>query len=143
MNTASNDHKYSQLKWLYSGLCGLCAAYFLALFSSSTSLVDSTLLQLATLFFAICLPVYATFSFAHIYMFELDLDSATCNQALEEPWVERVTHGSFLCLILAFMFLIGHFSINAMIGFILVSIICFYCLAEFTKKLAELARNKS
>lgn len=142
MATTSSNHKYSQLKWMYSALSGLCVAYFLALFSSSSSLADSVLLQLSTLLFAICLPTFATFAFAHVFMAELDAKVEHCDEVLKEDWVERVTSGSFLCLSLAFTCLIGHFSINAMLGFIFVSMLCFYCFAQFAKKLL-LSINKT
>ena len=133
--TTSQNHKYNQLKWLYSALSGLCAAYFLALFSGDASLESSVLLQLATLCFAICLPVFTTFAFAHVYMFELDASVEVCDEALNEPWVIRVTIGSFVCLLSAFIFLVGYFSINAMIGFLVVSALCVYCFIEFIAKL--------
>lgn len=133
--TTSKNHKYTQLKWLYSALSGLCAAYFLALFSGTSSLDDSVLLQLSTIFFAICLPIFSTFAFTHVYMFELDAPVENCDKALNEPWVVHITIKSFVCLLLAFLFLIGHFSINAMIAFFFVSVSCAYCLADFLKKL--------
>ncbi|KJY85789.1 hypothetical protein TW84_21140 [Vibrio neptunius] len=68
-------------------------------------------------------------------MTELDASVEDCDQVLEEDWVNRVTSGGFICLGLAFTCLVGHFSIYAMVGFIVVSILCFYCFAEFVKKL--------
>lgn len=133
--TTSLNHKYNQLKWLYSALSGLCAAYFLALFSGGDSLDSSVLLRLATLCFAICLPIFSTFAFAHVYMHELDAPVDMSDAALDEPWVTRMTIGSFACLLFAFIFLVGHFSINAMIGFIIVSGLCTYCIIEFIAKL--------
>lgn len=135
MVTTSSNHKYTQLKWMYSALSGLCAAYFLALFSGSSSIDDSIFLQLSTLFFAICLPTFTTFAFAHVFMSELDASVEDCDEALKEDWVKRVTIGGFCCLVLAFTCLIGHFSVNAMLGFILVSVLCFYCFGEFVRKL--------
>ena len=133
--TTSQNHKYTQLKWLYSALSGLCAAYFLALFSSGTSLESSVLLQLTTLCFAICLPVFTTFAFAHVYIHELDVSVELCDEALKEPWVKQITIGSFGCLLWAFILLIGFFSITAMIGFLVVSALCVYCFIEFVAKL--------
>ncbi|HFQ5589737.1 TPA: hypothetical protein ACGUM0_004518, partial [Vibrio vulnificus] len=135
--TTSQNHKYTQLKWLYSALSGLCAAYFLALFSGGASLENSVFLQLATLCFSICLPVFTTFAFAHVYMYELDASVEVCDEALNQPWVNRITIGSFGCLVSAFIFLIGYFSITAMIGFIIVSALCVYCFIEFAAKLSS------
>lgn len=139
--TTSSNHKYTQLKWMYSALSGLCAAYFLALFSGSSSIDDSIFLQLSTLFFAICLPTFATFAFAHVFMSELNASVEHCDEALNEDWVKRVTIGGFCCLVLAFICLIGHFSINAMLGFILVSVLCFYCFVEFVRKLTSIVNR--
>ncbi|WP_238322127.1 hypothetical protein, partial [Vibrio mexicanus] len=135
MDTTSKSTKYNQIKWLYSALSGLCAAYFLALFSAGQALSDSISLQIATILFAMCLPVFTTFSIAHIYMIEANLSTEVADKALNADWVGRVTIGAFICLLLAFCFLIAHFSIVALIGFVLVTTICFVCFAEFTNRL--------
>lgn len=139
--TTSSNHKYTQLKWMYSALSGLCAAYFLALFSVASSIEDSVFLQLSTLFFSICLPTFATFSFAHIFMSELNASVENCDEVLNEDWVTRITVGGFCCLMLAFTCLIGYFSVNAMLGFILVSVLCFYCFGEFVSKLTSIVNR--
>ncbi|APX08237.1 hypothetical protein BWP24_18745 [Vibrio campbellii] len=70
-------------------------------------------------------------------MHELDVSVEVCNEALNEPWINRITICGFGCLVLAFIFLIGYFSINAMIGFIIVSALCVYCFFEFAAKLTS------
>jgi hypothetical protein len=135
--TTSKNHKYNQAKWLYSSLSGLCAAYFLALLSGGANLENSILLVLSTLCFSVCLPIFVTFAVSHVYMHDLDTPVEICDKALNEPWVNRVTIGGFGCLFSAFMFLIGHFSIAAMIGFIIVSALCIYCFFEFAVKLTS------
>ncbi|OED53102.1 hypothetical protein BEI46_17985 [Aliivibrio fischeri] len=70
-------------------------------------------------------------------MYEIDATVETCEKVTNEPWVGRITVGSFLCLALAFIFLIGHFSIYAMVCFILVALLSCYCIFQFLKKLTE------
>ena len=135
--TTSQNHKYTQAKWLYSALSGLCATYFLALFSGGADLDSSVMLVLSTLCFSICLPIFTTFALAHVYMHDIDVPIELCNEALNEPWVNRITIGGFGCLVSAFIFLIGYFSTTAMIGFIIVSMLCVYCFFEFAKKITN------
>ena len=129
--TANNNHKINQLKWFYSALSGVCVAYFLALFSGSSSLEESFFLQISTLLFAISLSLFTTFSLAHVMMIEGEFSAKACESALSQNWVSRLTTGALVTFSAAFVFLIGHFSISAMLGCIIVSLFCYFRLKEF------------
>ncbi len=128
---ANNNHKINQLKWFYSALSGVCVAYFLALFSGSASLDESFFLQIATLLFAISLPLFTTFSLAHVMMIEGEFSTKACENALRQNWVGRLTVGALMIFSAAFVCLIGHFSISAMLGCIIISLLCYFRLKDF------------
>ncbi|EKO3865905.1 hypothetical protein AB3A97_004503 [Vibrio alginolyticus] len=75
-------------------------------------------------------------------MHEMDIPVERCDQALKNPWIIRITKGSFVCISLAFMCLIGHYSISVMFGFIVVSVLCFMSLARFLRELVSPASGK-
>lgn len=135
--TTSKSHKYNQLKWLYSALSGLCAAFFLALFSGSQNLDSSILLLLSTLCFAICFPLYTTFALTHVYIYELDAPIKKCDCVLNQPWVINITIISAVILIAGFTFLIGYFSLTVMCAFIAVICICFILFVKFILALSK------
>jgi len=133
--TASQNHKYNQLKWLYSALSGFCAAYFLALFSGSQSLEHSSCLFISTLLFSICLPIFTAFAVAHVYMSESDLSVEQCDRALNLKWVNLLTIGGFVLLFLAVLFLMGFFSLWVMGLFAIASVTCFVIFTIFISRL--------
>lgn len=129
--TANNNHKINQLKWFYSAISGVCVAYFFALFSGSSSINGSYLLQLSTLFFAICFPIFTSFAFVHIALIEDETPTDKCIKALKEPWVIKLTTISFVLLFLAFVCLVGHYSIYAMAALLIATCACGYLLKRF------------
>ena len=133
----SQNHKFNQLKWLYSALTGVCAAFFFALFSGQSSLDDSVLLQISTLLFAVCFPLFATFALVHVILIEANLSTDACEKTLNQPWINRITRYSFVMFVCAFGCLIGHFSLTALIGAIVVSVCCYYSFQNFVKQLNQ------
>ncbi|ENM5791979.1 hypothetical protein V4V45_003899 [Vibrio mimicus] len=65
-----------------------------------------------------------------------------CEEILEQPWVGRLTYGAFLIFASGFLFLIGHFSLTAMLGSFLVSICCFISLRGFIRDVRRAAGVK-
>lgn len=137
--TALDNHRINQLKWLYSAMTGVCAAYFLALFSGEAKLGESIYLQLSTLAFAISLPLFTTFSLAHVIMIERALSSEACEAALKQSWVIRLTTGGLIVFASGFLLLIGHFSISAMLGSFVVSVCCFFSMRGFLRGIKSAA----
>ena len=137
--TASQNHKYNQLKWLYSALSGFCAAYFLALFSGSQSIELSPCLLISTLLFSVCLPIFTAFSIAHVYMSESDLTVEQCDRALNLKWVNLVTISAFFLLYFAVWFLTAFFSFWVVIVFTIASVTCFFIFVFFIKSLQTLS----
>ncbi len=133
--TASQNHKYNQLKWLYSALSGFCAAYFLALFSGSQGLGKFDYLFISTLLFSICLPIFTSFAIAHVYMSEAELSVEQCDKAINSKWVSILTIGSFVLLFGAVTFLIGFFSTWLMFSFFITSGACFGLFIVFIRQL--------
>ncbi|WP_139374614.1 MULTISPECIES: hypothetical protein [Vibrio] len=139
---ASQSHKIGQLKWFYSALTGVCAAYFFALFSGQASIVGSSYLQASTILFAICLPLFATFSLVHIFFVEANLPSDVCDAALEQPWVTKLSRVAIIMFIVAFGSLIGHFSVLALFGSVTMTVCCFFSVKVFVKQVNQKLREK-
>lgn len=137
--TASQNHKYNQLKWLYSALSGFCAAYFLSLFSSSQSIEQSLSLFISTLLFSVCLPIFTAFAIAHVYMAESNLTVEQCDRVLNLKWVTWFTISAFTLLYLAFWFLTAFFSLWVMGLFTTASVTCFFIFGIFIRRLHALS----
>lgn len=137
--TANQNHKYNQLKWLYSALSGFCAAYFLALFSCSQNIEQSLPLLISTLLFSACLPIFTAFALAHIIMSESDISVEQCDRALNLKWVPWLTSSAFFLLYLAVSSLTAFFSVWVCGVFIISSIILLFALRIFTKQLTSLS----
>ncbi|EPP5682632.1 hypothetical protein ACUT7C_003693, partial [Vibrio cholerae] len=138
----SQSHKIGQLKWFYSALTGVCAAYFFALFSGQVSITESKYLQVSTLLFAMCLPLFATFSLVHIFFIEANLPADVCDAALRQSWVTRLTKVVIFMFIAAFGSLIGHFSMVALFGAATVSICCIVSVMVFINQVNKKLREK-
>ncbi|MGR5114258.1 hypothetical protein [Photobacterium damselae] len=141
--TASQNHKYNQLKWLYSALSGFCAAYFLAFFSGSQSIEQSPYLLISTLLFSVCLPIFTAFAIAHVYMSESDLAVEQCDRALNLRWVKWLTIWAFSLLYFAVWFLAAFFSFWVVVAFTIASASCFFIFVFFIRRLHSLSMAKS
>ncbi|OXX45797.1 hypothetical protein B9J93_10435 [Vibrio sp. V17_P4S1T151] len=133
----SESYKYNQLKWLYSALSGFCAAYFLALFSSSNSIDESTCLFMSTLLFAACFPMFTAFAIAHVHIAEIDLSVEQCEKVLGSQLVSKMVRLSFFLLFFAVAFLMAFFSFWFMLLFIITAILCFVSFGVLILKLRE------
>ena len=141
--TASQNHKYNQLKWLYSALSGFCAAYFLALFSGSQSIEQSPCLLISTLLFSVCLPIFTAFAIAHVYMSESDLTVEQCDRALNLKWVNWLTISAFSLLYFAVWFLTAFFSFWVVMAFTIASVTCFFIFVVFIRRLHAFSAAES
>ncbi|HIF9128064.1 TPA: hypothetical protein ACX6RS_000493 [Photobacterium damselae] len=129
--TADKNNTINQLKWIYSALSGICVTYFFALFSGSSSINSSFFLNLSTISFAICLPIFISFSTVHIILIENKENSERCIELLSQHWVTKITSFALILICVAFTSLIGYFSSIAMIGFIFSIGICYHLLKKF------------
>lgn len=133
----SENYKYNQLKWLYSALSGFCAAYFLALFSGSSSIDDSTCLFISTLLFSICFLVFTAFTIGHVHISEIDLSVEQCEKVLGARIVSTIATLSFFLLFFAVAFLMAFFSLWFMFMFVITAIFCFVAFGVLILKLRE------
>ena len=104
-----------QLKWVYAALSGVCVAFFFTLLGSSELLKESVFLFVSTLFFAVSLPLFTAFTIAHIILIESDVSPEDYVPVLKTERVETVTKIAFFIIAIAFVSLIGHFSILALL----------------------------
>ncbi|GIC37350.1 hypothetical protein [Vibrio cholerae] len=133
----SENYKYNQLKWLYSALSGFCAAYFLALFSGSSSIDDSICLFISTLLFSICFPVFTALAIAHVHITEIDLSVEQCEKVLGAKIVSTIVTLNFFILFFAVVFLMAFFSLWFMFLFVTTAIFCFVAFGVLILKLRE------
>jgi len=133
------QHIIEQLKWVYGGLAGVCAAFFLALLGSNqyVSLSSSVPLFIAAICFGFALPVFTAFTIAHIGFVEVQTPSKVVQTALNKPWVIILTRATFLIFFLAFAALLVHISTVIGIFFIVTGMSVYFILIRFFKSLRQ------
>ncbi|NOH73353.1 hypothetical protein F0225_18730 [Vibrio pectenicida] len=111
--------KRDMLKWLYGSLTGFCAIFFLSLLSFFSSDAEvSTFLVISITCFAVCLPIFAACTSAHISMIEDDISDKIAFTAIKDDSGERITFTGLVMFAIGFSSLI--FSFNTMSGFVFV-----------------------
>ena len=125
------DENLKKTMWMYSALGGVCAAFFLALLSSNIKLSDSCFLWLSSLCFGILLPTFIAFLSGLLVCEEKGFGSEAISEILEKKWITRVTRFSQKLLVLAFIFLLCHFSLFIGISMFVVTIIMFLMTRHF------------
>lgn len=139
------DTKLQQLKGIYSASTGICAAFFLALLSSDVKLGESTFLFLSSLCFGVLMPILAAFLTALLLCTEKKFSSKATLSALNKNWVDRIGSISGRLFVLAFVFLLCHFSLFIGISMFLVSIMSYLGARRFlisAKQLDQMYRSE-
>ncbi len=117
------DQNIKKTIWMYSVLGGVCATFFLALLSSNLKLSDSCFLWLSSLCFGILLPTFIAFLSGLLVCEEKGFASEAILEILDRKWLTRVIGFSQKLLVLAFIFLLCHFSLFIGISMFVVTII--------------------
>ncbi|WP_330959488.1 hypothetical protein [Photobacterium sp. 53610] len=136
-NNNFNTNTLRHLKWLYSGMLGFSASYFLVLLSGYVQLSESKMLTISTILFSIALPLFFILALFHILVEESNTSPEIVQALTETSIADKMTKTAFYSVFLAFVFLIGHYSEVAFFTFLTSSAIGFYFAAPTFRKLVE------
>ncbi len=101
-----------QLKWIYSGLAGICLAVILTTLTLDGEVIEeSTPLILSISLFTILFVMYTSFTIVHVAISEDGGNRADVHKELSKKWVRSLTYLSFGILYFAFFFLLCHIGI--------------------------------
>jgi hypothetical protein len=132
------DLKLKQSEMMYSSLTGICAVFFLALLSSNVKLSESFYLFLSSLCFGVLFPIFTALLSVHLVCHDKNFSSKAILEASDEKWVERIEAFSQKLLVLAFIFLLCHFSFIIGISMFFMSIIAFFKARRFITRVQRL-----
>ncbi|MGN5080586.1 hypothetical protein ACTG2M_17105 [Aeromonas veronii] len=125
-----------QLKWIYSGLAGICLAVILATLTLDGEIIGKSYsLILSISLFTILFVKYTCFTIVHVTISEAKINFALINEELSKKWVRMLTYVSFYLLYFAFFFLLCHISILFGMVYALSSLILFPLTKYFLGKI--------
>ena len=101
-----------QLKWIYSGLAGICLAVILTTLTLGGEVIKgSNSLIFSISLFTILFVMYTCFTIVHVAISESGSNHAVVDKELSNNWVRALTYLSFWFLYFAFFFLLCHIGI--------------------------------
>lgn len=136
-------YEAEQSKWIYGGLTGICAGFFIALLGSDQCIHLSIPLFISAILFTIDLPILTAFTLAHIGLAEKGISEDVIVYALSRPWVLILTKIALGRLYFAFLFLFFYFSVVLGILLVIFTVIAYFLINKFFYEVHEMQVKKN